>query len=146
MDFNFVSTRVATGAALLTVDDAGVLEAAGITHVIDCRAEFDDAPYFIQQSMQYLWNGVDDDGQPKPGEWFAKSITFALPALALPGTKVYAHCAAGVNRGPSTAYAILRALGYSAVLAEAEIRTARPQVNIAYMRDADSAIAQMKWV
>ena len=106
-DFSFVTERLATGAAITGPADVTALHAAGITHIIDCRAEFSDAPLLATSGMAYLWNGTEDDGQPKPPAWFAASLVFALPALATAGAKVYAHCAAGVNRGPSTAcYAV----------------------------------------
>ncbi|MGH7174895.1 MAG: hypothetical protein ACREGR_00865, partial [Minisyncoccia bacterium] len=88
----------------------------------------------------YLWNPTADDGKPKTPDWFSRSLMLDLDALSRPKNKVYAHCAAGVNRGPSTAYAILRALGFTPGSAEAVIRTARPWVGLAYKRDADAAI------
>jgi len=139
-DFNFVTDRLATGAAVSSAADVAQLVAAGVTHVIDCRAEFDDGPLFAQGGVAYLWNGVADDGQPKPADWFGRSLAFAMPVLGQPKFKVYAHCAAGVNRGPSTCYAVLRALGFSAELAEQVIRAARPQVGLAYKKDADLAV------
>jgi protein-tyrosine phosphatase len=142
-DFSFVTERLATGAAITGPADVTALHAAGITHIIDCRAEFSDAPLLATSGMAYLWNGTEDDGQPKPPAWFAASLVFALPALATAGAKVYAHCAAGVNRGPSTAYAILRAFGLLPAAAEAMIRAARPQVGLAYKADADSAVTAL---
>ena len=139
-DFNFVTDRLATGGGVNSPADVQALLAAGITHVIDCRGEFDDGPLFSKTGVSYIWNGVEDDGKPKTPDWFAKSLSFAMPALGQPKFKVYAHCAAGVNRGPSTCYAILRALGFTAQGAEAIIRAARPQVGLAYKHDADLAI------
>jgi dual specificity phosphatase 3 len=143
-DFSFVTSRIATGAALSGPEDVAALAVSGITHVVDCRAEFDDAPLFGEGPMLYLWNGTADDGQPKEPGWFAKSLVFAMPALgSFPNSKILFHSSAGVNRGPSTAYAVLRALGLSPALSEALIRKARPQVGLAYMRDADRAVAAL---
>jgi protein-tyrosine phosphatase len=142
-DFSFVTRRLATGAAISGPDDVQALLAAGITHCIDCRGEFDDSSLLATSGMGYLWNGTADDGQPKPPAWFAASLAFALPALVIPRAKIYAHCAAGVNRGPSTAYAILRALGLDPAGAEAMIRAARPQVGLAYKNDADAAVTAL---
>jgi protein-tyrosine phosphatase len=94
-------------------------------------------------TVQLLWNPTADDGQPKPASWFATSLAFALPALAQPKNRVYTHCSAGVNRGPSTCYAIMLASGFTAKDADAIIRAARPVVNIAYEADADSAVAAL---
>ena len=147
-DFNFVTVRLAAGAAIGSPKDVQALIAAGVTHIIDCRADFDDASLLASRpELHYLWNGVNDDGQPKPASWFEKSISFALSAfVANPHYRVYAHCQAGVNRGPSTCYAILRALGLNTALAENLIRTARPQVQLRYKPDADAAVHLLGYV
>ena len=75
--------------------------------------------------------------------WFGAGIGFALPALAQPRTKVYAHCAAGVNRGPSMAAAILMALGVNGPTVWQMIVSARPQVSLAYFDDAVAAVASL---
>lgn len=137
---NFLTNRLATGAALSGPADVAALIQAGITVVIDCRAEFDDGQLMASAGLHYLWNPTADDGQPKPPEWFGKSISYALPLLALPQHRVYAHCAAGINRGPSTAYAILRAMGLSPVQAMAIVHAGRPQAAVRYAPDADKAI------
>lgn len=140
-DFSFFTGRLATGAAVNDEADVVSLIQGGVTHVIDCRSEFDDAPLFVAHpEIHYLWNGTNDDGQRKPPEWFQKSIEFALDALSKPYTKVYAHCAAGINRGPSTAYAILLATGLDSTTAEGLIRARRPQVGLAYKADAQAAV------
>lgn len=145
-DFAFVTARLATGAKVNSDADVQALVDAGITAVIDCRIEFDDTPLLATHpQLLYLWNGTADDGEPKPPQWFEKSLTFALPLLARPQHKVYAHCSAGVNRGPSTAYAILRAFGLSSPIAFNLVKTARPQARIAYSGDADAAIASLDY-
>lgn len=141
-DFTFVTPRLATGAAISSPGDVADLVAAGVTACIDCRSEFDDAP-LLAPSMAYLWNGTADDGTPKPPAWFAMGLTFALPLLAQPHQKVYAHCAGGINRGPSMAMAIMMALGWTPGGAEAAIRAARPQVGLRYKDDAVAAITAL---
>lgn len=144
-DFSFITERLATGAAVNSADDVAQLQAAGINAVIDCRAEFDDGPLFAGVAgMAYLWAPQNDDGQhPKPVSWFQAGISFALPLLAQPGRRVYAHCAAGVNRGPSMASAILMALGFTEAQARSMIVTARPQVGLAYIDDAAAAVVAL---
>jgi protein-tyrosine phosphatase len=140
-DYEFVTTRLATGAALQGPDDVVAMASAGITHVVDCRAEFDDTALFADHpNISVLWDGTQDDGTPKPGSWFEKGIKFALSALAMPDHKVYVHCAAGINRGPSMTYAIMLALGWKGDDAVAAIRGVRPQVGIRYKSDADAAV------
>jgi len=143
--FDFVTDRLATGGAVATLGDAQELVAAGVTHVLNVADDADDGPLLSKLPVVLLCN-PSGDRPPWPSkspEWFARSLAFALPALAVPGSRVYAHCAQGLNRGPSTAYAILRALGLGPTMAEAIVRAARPQVGLRYARDADAAIAAL---
>jgi len=142
IDYNFITPSLGTGGGIATAQDVEKLINAGVTHIIDCRIEFDDNDLLVQNSriMHYLWNPVSDNGLPKPPSWFKGSLDFAMPALKDHTCKVYAHCSAGVNRGPSTAYFLLRALGNSPAHAEQMIREARPQVGLRYKADADRAI------
>jgi dual specificity phosphatase 3 len=145
-DFDFITTRLATGAAITGVDDVNALVNAGITHVIDCRAEFDDAALLAgSPTLLYLWNGVPDDGNADThGDiWFGKSLRFALPALAVSHSKVYCHCAAGVNRGPSTALAIMLASGFTVVDAVRLIKAARPVARLAYQVEAIASVSAL---
>ena len=93
----------------------------------------------------YLWDPTQDDGQTKPAAWFSRGIDFALGALAHPGYAVLTHCAAGINRGPSMAYAILRAQGWDGIDAIALLRAKRPQVQVRYRGDAENALVQLGW-
>jgi protein-tyrosine phosphatase len=141
-DFNFVTSRLATGAAISSADDVQALVDAGVTHVVNCvPGEDDNALFAAHPKIHVLYNPTEDDGQHKPPEWFFKSIYFAMEGLSHHKRKVYAHCAAGVNRGPSTCFAIMLALGWTAESAEATIRAARPQVGLAYKQDAETALA-----
>jgi hypothetical protein len=138
-DFNLVTARLATGAAISNAADVQELAAAGITHVLDLRGEFDDGPLLAGSGLAYLWNGVIDDGQPKPSSWYQTSLAFAVQAYSQLGTCLYCHCAAGINRGPSTAYAVLRACaGFGSTEARQLIVNVRPQVGLAYAADFDA--------
>lgn len=141
-NFNFVTSRLATGGAIKNAADVDALSKAGITAIINCRNGQNDAN-LLAGKFAYLWNPTADDGQHKPPEWFGRSLDFALPLFGKPRQKIYAHCAEGINRGPSTAYAILRALGLSGLEAQAMIRLARPIAFIAYAHDADDAIKKL---
>jgi hypothetical protein len=145
-DFDFVTSRLATGAALNGPVDVQALVAAGITHVIDCRQDFNDAPLLSgHPALDYLWNGVADDGDPAThgDAWFGKSLGFALPALASPHNRVYCHCTSGVNRGPSTVFAIMLASGFTPAGAESIIRAARPVVGLAYKAEAVASVTSL---
>jgi hypothetical protein len=142
-DFTFVTSRLATGGGIVTPGDVQAIIAAGITHVIDTRIEFNDAPLFEGTTVHYLWNGTSDDGHIKEPWWFSKSFAFALPALGTRKHKVHAHCQAGVNRGPSTALGIMVAQGFAVADAHDIIVAARPQVGLRYQDDAVSAVHRL---
>jgi hypothetical protein len=141
MDFNFVTSRLAVGGAVGDASGVAQLITAGVTDIIDCQLEFDDHVLLGSiLNVSVLWVGVNDDGQPKPVSWFQQGITTGLAALDKPGHILYVHCAAGINRGPSMAYSILRAWGFSGDAAMTLLKAARPQVGVAYRNDADLAV------
>jgi hypothetical protein len=142
-DCCFVTARLATGGCIHSRAEAQALNGLGITHIVNTQAEFDDAIFLAGLGFGYLYNPTDDDGKAKDMAWFARTLNFVLPALAIPHCKVYIHCGAGINRGPSSAYAVLRALGLSPAIAEQLIRAGRPQVGLAYKRDADLAVRSL---
>jgi hypothetical protein len=147
-DFNLLPEpyKLATGATLAGIEDVQKLWDAGIRAVIDCRSEFDDGALIASfPGMKYIWLPVDDDGQPKPLEWFAAGYGFARAIWLHEADEIiYAHCAAGVNRGPSMCYFLLRSLyALDPKDAEAAIRQVRPQVGIAYKADADRACTDL---
>jgi hypothetical protein len=143
VDFNFVTSRVATGGQILTGEDVATLKAAGVSHIVNCQNERDDAPLLEGSGLFHLWAGTPDDGLPKPLEWTTGILSFALMALCAPNTKVYCHCAAGIDHGPSAAYAVLRGQGLGETVAEGLIRAARPFVGLRYKHDVDLAILRM---
>ena len=133
-----ITARLATGAAITDQADVTALIRAGVTHVLDCRAEFDDAQLLAGAGLTYLWDPTGDDGLPKPDMWWSSGLTFATGAYSRLGTCVYAHCAAGVNRGPSMAYGVLRAcMGFPPDAARQLVLAGRPQAGLAYAADFD---------
>lgn len=118
MDFNWVTDRLAIGTTPETLADVTTLQDWGVSHIINCRDDLDDAPLLKGTSITYLWNGTADFSASqllspthKPVEWFQKGIEFALPMFAGPKAKLYVHCIAGANRSATLAWTILRALG-----------------------------------
>ena len=112
--------------------------AAGITHVIDVREEWNDEELVAELApgLQYFHLGVDDAGQPMEDDWFEAGVTAALQALRDPDSRVLVHCHMGVNRGPSMGFAILLALGFAPRRALEAIVAARPIAVILYASDA----------
>lgn len=137
-NFDFITERIATGGDCECSDDVAAVVAAGITHVIDNRIEWDDASLFAREApaVVYLHNGADDIGGRQPDWWFDAGVDFALDALASSRAKVLAHCHMGINRGPSMAFAILLATGHRPLEAFDMVREARPIAHMAYALDA----------
>jgi hypothetical protein len=142
---SYIARRVWTGGDLPSdfgeeamLAGLAEIQEAGITHILDNRIEWSDEEFLKTHApdLGFLWNGENDLGQPMPDDWFDAGVAFALEALEDPGAQVLAHCHAGINRGPSMAYAILLATGMEPVAALVAIREARPIAAIAYAADA----------
>jgi len=144
-DFSFITERLACGGQINDAADMLSLTAAGITHIIDAQGERNDGPLITAYVGGYLWDGTADDGQAKSVGWFRPAIVFAISALTYPGNVVMTHCAAGVNRGPSLAYAIMRALGWGANDAIVQLKSKRPIVIVRYVPDAEAALKTLGW-
>jgi len=127
VSFNFVTERIAVGGGVSSKADLDQIVAAGITHVIDMRAEFYDDT-LKDRRVIILWLPQVDDGEMRPPGHYRKGIQFAFPALSLPNTRIFPHCSAGLNRGPTMCYALLRAFGFPKSEAIARIRAVRPEV------------------
>ena len=101
---------------------------AGITHIVNMRAEFDDAEHGLTLGVKGATRychlpTIDDD--PISAAHIREGIAFIERALA-EGGKVYIHCTAGVGRAPSMAAAYLISKGCSMDEALDRIRAARP--------------------
>jgi predicted protein tyrosine phosphatase len=147
IDFDRVTDRIYTGGGIWSARDVDRLVAIGVTHVVCAAEELEELSVRLAgDRLAVLPNGTDDDGLPKSPSWFGRIVRFALDALRDPDAKVYLHCAAGINRGPSAAYVVLRALGHSPEEAFGLIKTARSQAGIIYADSADDAIEALGMV
>jgi dual specificity phosphatase 3 len=143
-DFSRITERLFCGGQIKSAADVAELVGAGVSHIINAQHEHSDTSRIW--TLSYLWDPTeDDDVHPKPVTWFGNAVDFALAALARPGTVVLTHCAHGVNRGPSLAYAILRAQGWPRHDAYALLKEKRPQVRVGYRDDADAALLALSW-
>jgi len=112
-------------------------EEQGITHVFDMRGEADDTDFIHANSaIRSQWFGIDDNGTKRPDSWFHRVTRSAGEVLANPDHRILVHCHMGINRGPSSLYAIMLTLGWSPTEALDAIRTARPIAGIIYAADA----------
>lgn len=111
---------------------------AGITAVIDCRAEWSDAELVaeVAPEVRYHHVGTHDDGDRKGAAWFEEGLDAWREAAAVPGARVLVHCHMGINRGPSMGYRLLLEAGCDPVEALATIRRVRPIAAVGYARDA----------
>jgi dual specificity phosphatase 3 len=112
----------------------------GITHIIDCREEWDDEELLAELAPEIrYWNlGTHDDGGFQPDTWFDAGVAAYRQAMANGEAKILVHCHMGVNRGPSMALRLMlehdpEALPEDCVIA---IRRARPIARIHYAEDA----------
>ena len=131
IDLTWVSGRIAVGGGIWNAENMAAVARTGVTHIIDMQIEFDDTELARLHDIQVLWNGVDDDFQPKPAEVFQRGVDFALEALDDDGSKLLVHCAAGVHRAPMMALALLCALGWKLDEAMDLIAKRRPVADFA---------------
>lgn len=140
-DHDFVVPRIAVGSAPYARADVGYMRSMGITHVLSCESS-DTAGLYEGTGIAYLHCPTDDDGAPKGEEWFMRGVRFGVYSLMELGTKLLVHCAAGVNRSPGMAYAILRARGLPAKKAAEAVLVHRRVAQPRYFADADRFIAE----
>jgi len=104
--------------------------------VIDTRIEDDDAAIWSKHPVEYHHIPEDDyQGNHIDPADFDKAVMIARDAQAR-GLKVFVHCHMGINRGPSTAYAILLDQGWDPAEAFDLIRAKRPISAVYYAEDA----------
>jgi protein-tyrosine phosphatase len=117
------------------------LAEAGVTHIVDCRIEAEDARLVaefaevMEIELDYLHSGIDDVGQQVPADWFEALVDHVLAAIEAGGV-VLTHCHMGINRGPSLGYAVMLAQGWDPVQALARIVEVRSIAYVAYAEDA----------
>lgn len=128
VDLTWVTDRIAVGGAIW--DEQGMIEVAGagITHVINMQAEFDETRLGQMYFLTVLWNPTDDDFEPKPASLFHCGVEFARDALRDESAKVYIHCAAGVHRAPTMTLAVLCTMGWEMEEAMLTIERLRPEI------------------
>lgn len=143
LDGAFVTHRIAFGADL----DSGrvgrfqarleELRAAGITHVLDVRSEWDATEDFtgLAPDLSYRHAGIDDLGQTWEGKWITSVTDWAADVLDDPSAKLYVHCHMGINRAPSVILAILLHAGWDVIAAMTAIREVRDVANAHYAKD-----------
>lgn len=131
MDMTWVTDRIAVGGGIWNADNMADVARAGVTHIVDMQAEFDDTSLAEPHGLKVLWNPADDDFQPKPPELFQRGVDFVQQALEQDDSKIFIHCAAGVHRAPMMTLAVLCSLGWKLNAAMHAIETKRPVADFA---------------
>lgn len=141
-DWDWVTPQLATGGIPTSAAEMDHLVESGISVVINCATELRplaEAVIASDRRIAYVANPIRDDYLPKPAAWFGVTIGAAVAAMAQ-DRRVLVHCIGGSNRGPSSAYAVLRALGHPHARALRLVRAARPQAILKYVPDARRAV------
>jgi protein-tyrosine phosphatase len=138
-DYQWVTERIALGSAVAGPLQVRAMMGDGITHVLDVRVEASSERLYAGTGIQYLQNGVPDDGKPKADAWFWKGIDFVAGALRRSPSKALVHCRLGMSRSPTMVFAILRAQGVPAEEATRLIKAARIVARVSYPEDAERA-------
>lgn len=138
MNFDRITGRLLVGSEPQTASDVGGLVAEGVTLIVDLRTEWHNQ-YIMQPypEVRSIWSPTEDDGLYKNSTWFNQAVLPMVEGLLSPKTLIYLHCAAGISRSPSMAYAFLRYLGLTSEEAEFKIMEARPQAMLTYKVDAE---------
>lgn len=107
MRYKQLTEKLICGAVPESDQDIPLLESLGVQAVINCVEE--------PANQRSKWKGLQcyipqiDDGSVRSPEVLAKGIEFFNTSSCV----VYVHCWEGKRRGPTMAYAILRANGMS---------------------------------
>lgn len=137
-DHQWPHPRLAVGSGVWTREQVLGLKAEGVTHVLDCRKPAPLQEWYAGTGVQVFHCATEDDGERKGAEWFEWGVQAACSILGRPDTRLLVHCAGGVNRGPSMAYAVLRVcFGMEPGEAWRAIKAVRPFALMSYAGDAD---------
>jgi len=127
-DFDYNAVVANAQLRDLLAQDVGV--------IIDTRIEDDDSAIWARHPVKYYHIPEDDyQGNHIDPADFDKAVLIARDAAAA-GKKLFVHCHMGINRGPSTAYAILLDRGWDPAKAFDLIRGKRPIAAVYYAEDA----------
>jgi len=113
--------------------------AAGVTHIVDVREEWNDAAFVndCHPEVVYLHRPTHDNGGRQNDEWFAAGVSAIVDAIRADSKNtVIVHCHMGVNRAPSLAFAALLEMGWTVEEGLNSIRQRRPIAGILYAEQA----------
>lgn len=144
LDGQLVTRNLVVGAAPDSPALVAQLLAMHVTHILDCRTRrAEPPPAAVCQGVVWHSAPSEDNGASRGTAWYADCLAFAERALAKEGARLYCHCAAGINRAPAAAYAILRARGWSPTAARVRVLSRRPQAQPRYFEDAETCLREL---
>lgn len=138
----FVNRRLAFGSAIKTPSHVEILEAQGITHVINLRRSNNR---HIRR-FEDIWLPFKDNGKRRPKRFYRRALKFYLRAKQNPRAKIFVMCHYGMRRSPSMTYFLLLASGTSTQRAATLIVRARPQAKLvrAYRESGEKYVRRMQ--
>jgi len=138
----FVNRRLAFGSAIKTSSHVEILEAEGITHVMNLRRSNNR---HIRR-FDAIWLPFKDNGKRRPKRFYRRALKFYRKARKEPRSKVLVMCHYGMRRSPSMTYFLLRASGFSTHRATSSIIKARAQAKLvrAYRESGEKYLRRMK--
>ena len=106
----FPDPKILVGGSILNKEDFEHLQRDfGVTAVLNVEQEHTDVGKVVGVPLCEL--PTQDDGQPKPTEWWFAGIGFSAPLLLDSSSNVlYIHCQMGGSRSPAMAYGCIRAI------------------------------------
>lgn len=102
MDVTFIYENLAVGGGIFTPEAMQRVKDAGITHILDVQAEFDDTPLATPLGIKVCWCPAYDNFSEPSSLAFDRAAAFIEEHLVNgpKEVKMLIHCAGGVHRGP----------------------------------------------
>lgn len=120
---------IAIGGLIGTPENMQKLCAAGVTHVLNLQAEFDDRTIIGDTGIEISWIPIRN-GESVSADALRAAVAASRPVLQQTGNRIFVHCLAGQHRAPIFGYALLRVAGMSAEDARATIIAAEPRAQL----------------
>jgi len=138
----FVNRRLAFSSAIKTESHVEILEAQGITHVINLRRSNNR---HIRR-FEDIWLPFKDNGKRRPKRFYRRALKFYKKAIKNSHSKVFVMCHYGMRRSPSMTYFLLRASRARAQRAAALVIKARAQAKLvrAYRESGEKYLRRMQ--
>jgi len=138
----FVNRRLAFGSAIKTESHVEILEAQGITHVMNLRRSNNRHI----RCFEDIWLPFKDNGKRRPKRFYRRALKFYKQARKNSRSRVFVMCHYGMRRSPSMTYFLLRFSGATAKRAAALVIKARAQAKVvrAYRESGEKYLRRMQ--